>query len=323
MSSANYKILIADEDGLQAMNLSKFLEQKAFECKVCKSGLEAKSIIDQWQPHFSIVNMVLSEFSGIQLLEHCKSNKIQTKFFMTSSHNNIENVRKALKTGADDYIVKPYREEDMLSRIIFHIQKKKKIELIKSNDNKNEYAPLLHLLDLVLREATSQKTARDKIFTHTKMLSLTLKAVRCNVMYCHPDRQRAFVMVSSDDKSLNGLQLDMNKYPEVIHVMNTERMVVIENLDNDPTMAKIKENVQTIQFNAIIVCPLFYQGEFYGVISARMPKEHSNFKDSHIRFTQLLSYAVSCVINMDQKKQMYPNLSQKINDDEEDDPLSA
>tara|TARA_B100001248_G_scaffold241870_1_gene208924 strand:+ start:34389 stop:35318 length:930 start_codon:yes stop_codon:yes gene_type:complete len=278
--------------------------ERGFDVRLETKQKEVKETLLNWRPHFCVANMMLADYTGLGLLEYVTEKKLDTKVFITSSHNDIENVKTALRAGAKDYIVKPYKVEDILSRLIFQIQKKRKIPSETEKPQEKDEALLIQLVNFVLKEANTKKSLHSILFNHSKMLEIALKAVRCSLIHCDPDRQTGFVVCSSDERSLRGLQIDLNRYPEVIHVMNTEKMVVIENMENDPTMAAIKEVVKSISFNAIIVSPVFKRGEFYGVVSARMPKEKGDFQDKDIRFAQIVSQVMSLVVSMDLQQEL-------------------
>jgi ActR/RegA family two-component response regulator len=298
MSDRNtYKVLIGEDEATTARRLADFLKERGFETRVETSGVDLQKVAIDWQPHFCLVNMMLKDYLGLNFLKFAVDHKINTKTFITSSHNNVENVKQALKAGANDYIVKPYKPEDILSRLVFHIQRQRHVPAQEKKGPEDN--TLVHLINFGLREAVQPKRIKDILFNHAKMLEIALKAVRVSIIKCEEDRLTGHVMISSDDRGLFGLKIDMNRYPEVIHVMNTEKMVVIENMDGDPTMAAVKEQLKSISFNSIIVAPLWRHGRFYGVLSARLPKDRTAFSDRDIRFTQMLSYIVSTMIGSD------------------------
>lgn len=305
---SSFKILIADDDFAQSRRLGDFLTEKGFESIYARGERSLVDQIEETKPHFVIMNIIFGSVSARDVILKMKEKKLhlKTKVLVTSAHNSKENVRAVLSAGATDYIVKPYRLEDMVSRLVFLIQSeaennKRLATVVNSSANENT---VLKLLEIVLREVISGKTPRQILFNHTKMLAITLKAVRASVIECCEDRQTGYVVASSDDREVCGLKIDLNKYPEVIHVMNTEQMVVIENMEEDPTMKKVLEVLNNVRFNALIVAPIWKRGQFYGVVSARMPKAYSKFTDSDIRFAQMLSLATSCLINSDQKDEI-------------------
>jgi putative methionine-R-sulfoxide reductase with GAF domain len=54
--------------------------------------------------------------------------------------------------------------------------------------------------------------------------------------------------------------------------------------------------VKGISFNSVIVAPIRSNGSVYGVISARMSKEHSKFNDRDIRFVSLVAQITSLLL---------------------------
>ncbi|MDZ4676159.1 MAG: response regulator [Oligoflexia bacterium] len=300
---ANFKVLIADDDGAGSRRLQDFLRERGFTVEVVPSGSAAKERIRDWKPNFVICDLTLSDGNAFQVLGWLKAEasiKIKPKVFVTSAHNIVKNIKECISLGATDYIVKPYKYEDILTRLVFHIQNKR--ELVH-DANKEKVAKLegadvyLHLLEIVLRETLSGRKQSEILLNITKMIAISLKAVRCSVVMISEDLQDGTVMASSDNRDAKGFKLDMNKYPEMLHVMNSQKAIVIEDLAYDPMLAKIKDLVKGISFNSMIVCPVSRNNTMYGVISARMDREHSKFNDRDIRFCQLIAQISSLMMS--------------------------
>jgi DNA-binding response OmpR family regulator len=302
-NSVNFKVLIGDDDSAGSRRLVDFLKERGFAAEHAPSGKALRERIKTWRPTFVICDLTLTEFNAPQLLSWVKSDPDfktwKPKVLVTSAHNVVRNIKECITLGASDYIVKPYKLEDILTRLIFHIQNKR--ELLpenKAETPKLEGADIyLHLMDIVLREAMSGRQPQEIHFNLIKMIAITLKAVRCSMVKISEDLQAGEVQASSDDKSIKGLKLDMNKYPEMVHVMNTGKAVVIEDLEYDPMLAQIKNLVKGISFNSMIVSPVRRNGDMYGVISARMAKEHSKFNERDIRFVTLVSQVLSLYLS--------------------------
>lgn len=306
-SSKNYRVIVADDDGQLLRRLGDFLKEKGFEVRMINNGKELKTLLKEatFIPHFIISDLMLPDANAISLTEYLKTlphtKDANIRLFVTSGHNNAQNVKDCLKSGAADYVVKPFKFEDMLSRLVFQIQNKRVVvDADKEDKAKLQGGDLyLHLMELVLKESVSFKKSSDTLFNVTKMLAITLRAVRCSVIECSEDRQEGFVLASSDDRSARGIKLDLNRYPEVLHVLNTEKPVVIENLDYDPILSEIKQHFKSISFNSIIVCPVKKRGAMFGVMSTRMDASYKGFNDRDIRFAQLVANVVSLIISSD------------------------
>ena len=302
MGHPDYKILIIDKDGQTSRRICDYLIENGFEAEhvqTGEAGIEAMKIL---KPRFVVCDLMLPDMIAVAVLDYVNSHpelsKRDIKFMITSSHNSVQNVKECIKKGASDYIIKPIKPETLLPRLIFQAQKKRKIveedktvvQTLAGGDLYN------HLLSLVLKESISRKSDHEILFNMTRMLAMALKAVRCSIIECLDDRVTGYVRVSHDKIELNELKIDLDRYPEILDVMNKEQMIVIENLDSDPMLAEIKKNLKTIAFNSMIVCPIYKRGYFYGVISARMGDSQS-FTENHIRFAMMLSYIVSLILS--------------------------
>lgn len=300
--STGIKLLIADRDTLLPRRTAEFLNDKGFSCELVNNGRQLKSLLQTWVPQFIFADLLLPDMGAVDILKFIQEDPVLSKqnisVLVTSSHNSFDNVRKCLIAGAIDYIVKPFRVEDILSRLVFHIQNKRKIVDVDKEDRAHlEGGDLfLNLMELVLREATSGRANRAIQYNLTKMVALSLKAVRCSIVECNRESMEGFVVASSDDAKVRDIKLDLNRYPEIIHVMNTQKTVAIENMELNPVLAKIKELVKTISFNALVVAPVKVRGELFGVLSARMDNKGKTFLDREIRFAQLVAHVAGLVL---------------------------
>lgn len=305
--SRNYKVIVADDDGQVGRRLTDFLKEKNFDARQCSNGEDLKKMLREpdWVPNFILADLVLPGCNAIELcglakqIPHLSAN--ETKVLVISAHNSLQNIKDCLKAGASDYVLKPFKFEDMIQRLIFHIQKKRIVTDAEREDaGRLQGGDLyLHLLEIVLKEATMNRKLSDTLFNLTKMMAITLKAVRCNIVETSDDRLSGIILASNDDRGATGIKIDLSRYPEIHHVMNTEKPVVIENLDSDPVLAEIKKSFKNISFNSMMVCPIKKRGEFYGIMAARMDKSAGGFSDRDIRFAQLMAYVISMAISAD------------------------
>jgi DNA-binding response OmpR family regulator len=302
MSHSDYRILIIDKDGQTSRRICDYLIENGFEADHVQTGEAGIEKMKIFKPRFVVCDLMLSDMTATEILNYTKKHpelsKNEIKFLITSSHNSLQNVRECIKMGACDYIIKPLKPETLLPRLIFQAQKKREFtEESKVPVNNLSGGDLYnHLLSLVLKEAISKKSDHEILFSMSKMLALALKAVRCSLIECMDDRLTGYVRVSHDNIDMNNFKIDLDRYPEVLDVMNKEQPIVIENLDSDPVLAEIKKHLKSISFNSMIVVPVYKRGNFFGVISARMGTSQT-FSENHIRFTLMLGHIVSLILS--------------------------
>jgi GAF domain-containing protein len=105
------------------------------------------------------------------------------------------------------------------------------------------------------------------------------------------------VVTSNDNRSASGIRLDLNKYPEVLNAHNTGQLIAIENLELSPELKNIKAMLNDVNFNSMVVCPVFKDNQPFGVLSLRLPPEKETLSDNEIRFVEIVSHVVSLVIS--------------------------
>lgn len=304
------KILIVDQDSLMTRNLAKFLQENGFECKNGLSIREARPILFNWHPQFVLSDLLLPDGSGLELLQLIRSEKsLQhdfTTFIVMSSHNQKANVKNAIDAGVSDYIVKPFQFENVLKKLVYHCQNFRQLPDLKRKDfsNVDEGSLILHLTDLILRQALKTDPLDETLHNLVVMLNMKTMGVRCSIVHC-VNEETGQVIASQDDKGISGLQLDLNRYPEILHVRNTNRMIAIENIEKDARLKFIKQQAKSIQFNSLVVSPIYQNGEFFGVLSLRLPQDKQNFTDNELRFVEIVSHVISLILGNQKSFQQF------------------
>lgn len=302
------RILIADDDAVPARALAAQLAQHGFETRVALNGNDARSQILEFKPRLVLADLVLPGGNAFDLLkfiqfEHALRHQV-INLLVLSKHNDRENVSQAINNGARDYIVKPYKFSHLLERIVFHCRSSRFIKDLSHTEMQkiDDASLMLHLTDLVLRQALSKDSLDSILHNLTKMVALKVNGIRCSVIEVI-ERDHGIVVTSNDNRDAAGLQLDLNKYPEIQLVNDTKMLVAIDNLEANPELKRIKKHLSEIQFNSIIVCPITRGGEKFGVLSLRMPPEKETLSDNEIRFVEIVAHTVSLVLNAENSKQ--------------------
>lgn len=301
------KVLIADDDNLLSRRLADYIGDRGFEARVVNNGKDARTQIVEWKPRFVLADLMLPEGNALNLIDFIREEKSLRHRFMhvlvMSGHNEESNVRQALSRGAKDYIVKPFRHEDVIKRLVFHSRSYRGLKDISAKDytHVDEASFMLHLTDLVLRQALGGTPLDETLFNLTRMVSLKVDGVRCNIVHCL-DQKEGVVVISNDDRKASGITLDLYKYPEILHVMNTGSLIAIENLEESAELRQVREKVKDISFNSMVVCPISRNGQRFGVLSLRMPPEKETVTDNEIRFVEIVSQVISLVLGSETHK---------------------
>jgi signal transduction histidine kinase len=112
-------ILIVDDVVQNLQVMGKMLDQAGYETTFATSGEQALERVKTAHPDLILLDLMMPGMNGIAV---CKKLKTDAYFcqipiiFLTAS-NEIDNLLEAFKTGAADYITKPFRPEEVLIRI--------------------------------------------------------------------------------------------------------------------------------------------------------------------------------------------------------------
>lgn len=111
-------ILIVEDDRTIASGLQYSLEQEQFTTTLCQNATDATRVIEQ-QLHtidLCLFDLSLPDGSGYDLCRLVKQKKDTPVIFLTAFDDEV-NVVMGLDMGADDYITKPFRVRELISRI--------------------------------------------------------------------------------------------------------------------------------------------------------------------------------------------------------------
>lgn len=293
------RILIADDDGQASRRMLDFLIQSNFDCRMCHNGVEAKKILLAWKPKVLLADLMLPDGNAFELLRYCQNEPgLRTSdvaVIVLSGHNSPENVRDSYQRGARDYITRPLMYKDLLNRVVFHCRDPRTISL-ETKNSITAHTDTLKIADLIITQALQKLTFEEILYNMTCMAALKIKGLRCSIVYGLTG-DKGIVLASNDRKDIAGLALDLRKYPEIQLVVNTGKMVVIDDLNESKALSRIKNDLKDIQFNSMIVSPIYYHHKIFGVISIRMPTEQTKMSDSDVHFIDYVAKVISLYLS--------------------------
>ena len=109
-------ILVVDDDKRLRELIKDYLSDKNLDVYLCEDFLEAKEIISFISFDIIILDRMMPSGDGINLIEIIK-NKSDTPVIMLTAMGQDSNRIEGLKTGADDYLSKPFDPEELYLRI--------------------------------------------------------------------------------------------------------------------------------------------------------------------------------------------------------------
>jgi len=97
--------------------IKKGLEEESFHVEVAFDGYTGKKLAIQETYDIIILDIILPQINGLELCRMLREEKIETPILMLSALGSTDNIVTGLKTGADDYLIKPFKFKELLARI--------------------------------------------------------------------------------------------------------------------------------------------------------------------------------------------------------------
>jgi len=114
------KILIAEDDMLSRMMLEKSLDRAGYEVIAVNNGLKARSALDSDDPpRLALLDWIMPEKDGTEVcrtIRRCRD-RAYTYLILLSSKEAKQDIVQGLEAGADDYLTKPYDDEELKARL--------------------------------------------------------------------------------------------------------------------------------------------------------------------------------------------------------------
>ncbi|HJB26801.1 MAG TPA: response regulator transcription factor [Firmicutes bacterium] len=110
------KLLVVEDDRTIALGLEYSLQQEGYTVTVCDCVKRALELSQKEHYDLYLLDLTLPDGSGYDICKHLKAQGDVPVIFLTACDDEV-NVVLGLDMGADDYITKPFRVRELLSRI--------------------------------------------------------------------------------------------------------------------------------------------------------------------------------------------------------------
>ncbi len=148
------EILIIDDNPDIRTIIKDLIDEAGFKTRVAANYNQALSEIDKKLPDVAIIDVKLDkgDNDGIELLSHIKNKNKDIPVIIISGHANIEMAVKSLKSGAFEFIQKPFDQERLMNFVNRAVENFKLI-----NENKVLQTQLFHSFDFIGSSANIEK----------------------------------------------------------------------------------------------------------------------------------------------------------------------
>lgn len=102
------RIMVVDDSVYMRELIEDILIAKGYEVKQACDGDEMLAMIDDFDPQIIFMDIVMPNKNGVELAAELKQKHPEIKIVVCSAHNNLAMQKKALESGADMFLPKPF-----------------------------------------------------------------------------------------------------------------------------------------------------------------------------------------------------------------------
>lgn len=111
------KVLLVDDAMFIRMSMKKILTPLGYEIVEANSGQAAIDAYKEQRPDIVIMDITMPEMDGITAVQNIREIDPNAKIIMCSSMGQQAKIMEAIQSGAADFIVKPYKDAQVLDAI--------------------------------------------------------------------------------------------------------------------------------------------------------------------------------------------------------------
>ncbi len=111
------RILVVDDEPALTGMLAVALGGEGWDVRTAGSGEEALRVAQQFRPDAAVLDVVLPDFDGLELMQRLHADQPGLPVILLSGRDTVADKVEGLTSGADDYLTKPFSLEELVARL--------------------------------------------------------------------------------------------------------------------------------------------------------------------------------------------------------------
>jgi len=253
-SAGGPHVLVADDDPFATGALVWLLREQGYHVTSISERRGLLDALERARPDLLLVDVENLGPDGEQLLERVKRDErwrdVPIVVATTIPSNGKASSRLVPPRLADDYVTKPFRVPELLARI--HTQLRAQSELRSARvalaaaraeleRAREDVASNRQIVD-ILNEVTGELSATEIYRILVRRVSRALGLSRCSVVLASAGDAVGVVVASCDDLRTPNLEVRLERYPEIVAALDSQRPVLVRDVQSDPLFESARKS---------------------------------------------------------------------------------
>jgi putative nucleotidyltransferase with HDIG domain len=305
-----YEIMVVDDDVTIGHLLNELLRGEGYSTTHVASGKDLFAAIRARPYHLVMLDIVLPDANGIELLREIKTIYPKTDVIIMTSNASLETALKALRLGAFDYLFKPFEDLDMVSHVVIQAFEKRRITeenerldqslKVKTADLESSVSRLTALNDAA-RTMHSMLNIRELFAITIKLISAELKAQRVSLMILNKATNELAIEASAgiDEQLAPTIRVPLGT-GIAGWVAREGKALLVEDIERDERFTKGSEGKYDtnsfISAPLLLSVPIQFQNKIVGVINVNNKEGRGVFTAGDLEFVSTLASQAAIAI---------------------------
>lgn len=148
------KILLIEDEAHVVSFIKKGLSEEGFEVSVAFDGITGLKVATENKFDLLIIDVMLPGMNGLDICRQIRKSDTQIPLLILTALGTAENIVIGLESGADDYLVKPFKFIELVARIKTLLRRSENnLPLVQQSDEE-----IYRIADLILNDTTKTVT---------------------------------------------------------------------------------------------------------------------------------------------------------------------
>ncbi|NMH58876.1 response regulator transcription factor [Alteromonas ponticola] len=111
------RILIAEDDSRLLTQLDRLMQRNGYSVDLADDGERALFHLNEYPYDLAVIDIGLPKLDGFEVIQRARQNNVRCPILILTARDRWQEKVEGLDSGADDYLTKPFHEEELLARV--------------------------------------------------------------------------------------------------------------------------------------------------------------------------------------------------------------
>ena len=305
-------VLVADQDPFATGALAWLLREQGYQVTSISERRRLIDALERSRPDLLLVDVEDLGVDGEQLLERVKQDERWREVPIVvvthlPSNGKLSNVLVPPRI-ADDYVTKPFRVPELLARIQTQLRAQSELRSTRAalaaaraelERAREDVASNRQIVD-ILNEVTGELSATEIYRILVRRVSRALALSRCAVVLASSGDTTGGVVASFEEPAGPNLEIRLDRYPEIVSALETQRPVLVRDAQSDPLFEQTRKLWQDegreVTIRSVATLPFNVDRWRSGVLVLRTERHERDLSQDDVEFAETVVNAAVAAI---------------------------